>query len=126
MKIIGTGSALPVLAVTNDMIAEILDTSDEWISTRTGVKERRILSKETLRKLPLKQQKKQFKDANIASTDLDYIICSNLVNSLCYTIVEQHHSRRNRSHVSCLDINVACADLFCFGYFGSFFENGKS
>ena len=48
MKIIGTGSALPSLSVSNDMLAAFLDTSDEWISTRTGVKHRRILSTETL------------------------------------------------------------------------------
>ncbi|MEJ1730689.1 3-oxoacyl-ACP synthase, partial [Escherichia coli] len=65
MKIIGTGSALPVLAVTNDMIAEILDTSDEWISTRTGVKERRILSKETLTEIAVEAAKKAIQDANI-------------------------------------------------------------
>ena len=48
MKIIGTGSALPSLAVTNNDLASFLDTSDEWITERTGIKERRLLSTETL------------------------------------------------------------------------------
>ena len=44
MKIIGTGSALPKKVVTNDMLTEFFDTSDEWIRTRTGIETRRILS----------------------------------------------------------------------------------
>ena len=46
MKISGLGSSLPSKVVTNQMLAEILDTSDEWITTRTGIKERRVLSSE--------------------------------------------------------------------------------
>ena len=37
MKIIGTGSAIPSKVVTNDMLSEFLDTSDEWIVPRTGI-----------------------------------------------------------------------------------------
>ena len=44
MKILGTGSALPKRVVTNDDLAEFLDTNDEWISTRTGIRERRVLT----------------------------------------------------------------------------------
>ena len=40
MKIIGTGSALPEKIVTNDMLAGFLETSDGWITTRTGIKTR--------------------------------------------------------------------------------------
>ena len=39
-KIVGTGSCLPPKVVTNDDLSKILDTSDEWISTRTGIKQR--------------------------------------------------------------------------------------
>ena len=41
-RIIGTGSYVPDNIMTNDDLAEIVDTSDEWISSRTGIKERRI------------------------------------------------------------------------------------
>jgi len=43
IKIIGTGSAVPKQIVTNDDLAQIMDTSDEWIRTRTGIEERHIL-----------------------------------------------------------------------------------
>ena len=41
VKIVGTGSALPSRVVTNDDMAQMVDTSDEWISTRTGIRSRR-------------------------------------------------------------------------------------
>ena len=48
MKILGTGSALPELTVTNDDLSRIMDTSDAWISSRTGIRERHVLSGENL------------------------------------------------------------------------------
>ena len=47
MKIIGTGSSLPQKVVTNDDLAAIMDTSDEWISSRTGIRKRHIATTET-------------------------------------------------------------------------------
>ena len=47
MKISGTGSALPQNVVTNTRLTEWMDTSDEWIRERTGIRERRISTGET-------------------------------------------------------------------------------
>ena len=44
----GTGSSYPKKVVTNDDLASIVDTSDEWIRTRTGISERRVCTDETL------------------------------------------------------------------------------
>lgn len=46
VRIVGTGSALPIRTVTNDDLAQIVDTSDEWISTRTGIRSRRYCDRE--------------------------------------------------------------------------------
>lgn len=46
--ILGTGSSVPPHRVTNDDLAQMVDTSDEWISTRTGIRERRVLTTQTL------------------------------------------------------------------------------
>lgn len=126
MKIIGTGSALPGLAVTNDMIAQILDTSDEWITTRTGVKERRMLSKETLTEIAVEAAKKAIQDANIASTDLDYIICSNLVNSYATPSLSSIIQGGIGATCPCLDINVACAGfVYALDISEAFLKIGK-
>lgn len=81
MKIIGTGSALPEKVVTNDMLAGFLDTSDEWITTRTGIHTRRLLSKETLRELALKAARAALASSGLRPQDIDYLICSNVANS---------------------------------------------
>ena len=47
VRIIGTGSCLAEKEVTNDELAKYVDTSDEWISSRTGIKKRRIAIEET-------------------------------------------------------------------------------
>ena len=47
IKIAGTGSAFPETVMTNDDLAKVMNTSDEWISSRTGIKERRIVKEET-------------------------------------------------------------------------------
>ena len=44
-KIIGTGSYLPEHVVSNDEMAKLVDTSDEWIASRTGIRNRRIATK---------------------------------------------------------------------------------
>ena len=46
-RIIGTGSSLPKQTVTNDDLSKIMDTSDEWISSRTGIRERHLAKEET-------------------------------------------------------------------------------
>ena len=46
-KIIGTGSAVPAYCMKNNDFTKFIDTSDEWIVTRTGIKERRIVKEET-------------------------------------------------------------------------------
>ena len=48
MKIIGTGSALPEQIVTNEDLTKFLDTSDEWIVSHTGIRERRVLDRESV------------------------------------------------------------------------------
>ena len=46
-RIIGTGSAVPAHKVTNDDLSKVVETNDEWISSRTGIKERRLAGEET-------------------------------------------------------------------------------
>ena len=46
VSIVGTGSYVPEKRVTNEDMSKIVDTSDEWITTRTGIKERRIAAKD--------------------------------------------------------------------------------
>ncbi|MDE5956559.1 MAG: 3-oxoacyl-ACP synthase, partial [Bacteroidales bacterium] len=80
MKIAGTGSVLPKKVVTNDMLSEFLDTSDEWITTRTGVRSRHVISDEKLEDMAIGAANKALENAGISAAELDFIICSNVVN----------------------------------------------
>ena len=74
-KIIGTGSYAPDKILTNFDLEKMVDTSDEWIKTRTGISERRIADeKEACSDLAIKASKKALKQAGIKSKDLDLIL----------------------------------------------------
>ncbi len=76
MRILGTGSALPKKVVTNDDLAGFLDTNDEWISTRTGIRERRVLSVETLQSLAEDAGRAALESAGVAPEDIDCVLVS--------------------------------------------------
>lgn len=79
-QISGTGSALPQNVVTNDDLAAFIDTSDEWIRTRTGIQSRRILTDgESLLSLAAEACDKAMADAGIAPDTVDLLICTTLV-----------------------------------------------
>ena len=76
MRILGTGSALPKRVVTNDDLAAFLDTNDEWISTRTGIRERRVLSEETLQSLAEAAGRAALENARVAPEEIDFVLVS--------------------------------------------------
>ena len=67
IRICGTGSALPERKITNDDLSQIMDTSDEWISSRTGIKTRHLATEETTTSLAAEAAKKALADAGINS-----------------------------------------------------------
>jgi 3-oxoacyl-[acyl-carrier-protein] synthase III len=74
-RITGTGSALPDKVMTNADLSKIVDTSDEWITTRTGIKERRIADKSTATSdLAAKAAVRALEAAKLKATDIDVII----------------------------------------------------
>ena len=76
-KIMGTGSAAPERILSNDDLARIVDTSDEWIVRRTGIRERRIASKEraeTTTDLAKQAALKAMEMAGVSSDGLDMIV----------------------------------------------------
>lgn len=73
-KIIGTGSYSPEHVVTNDDLSKIVDTSDEWISSRTGIKERRISTGEGTVDISTKASIMAIESSGITAEDLDMII----------------------------------------------------
>jgi len=108
VKIIGTGIGIPEKTVTNDELASFLDTDDEWIVTRTGIKTRHVCTYESLTDLSVTASKQALEKANLSSNDIDLIISSTLggeyrTPSHACTVAEQ-------LGIICpaFDINAAC------------------
>ena len=109
MKIIGTGSAIPKKIVTNDMLSEFLDTSDAWIYPRTGIKHRHVISDERLEDLAAEAAVKALENAGMKAEELDFIICSNVVNEYVTPSLSCIIQGAIGATCPCLDINCACA-----------------
>ena len=109
MKIIGTGSAHPKCAVTNEMLEKFLDTSDEWITERTGIKERCVISSEKLEDLAVIAANKALEDAGLTAADIDFIICSNVVNEYVTPALSCIIQGKIGATCPTVDINAACA-----------------
>lgn len=126
MKISGTGSALPKQVVTNDMLAQFLDTSDEWIKTRTGVSSRFVISDEKLEDLAFNAAQKALEDAGIKAEELDFIICSNVVNEYITPQLSCIIQGAIGANCPCIDINCACAGfIHAVEIAESFYKAGK-
>ena len=83
MNIRGRGSALPEKAVSNDYLAKIMDTSDEWIRSRTGIGSRHIAVNETTTSMSLDAAQKALADAQMEAEELDLIIVASISTDQC-------------------------------------------
>ena len=109
MRIIGTGRAHPTKVVTNAMLEQFLDTSDEWIKERTGIAERRVISSEKLEDLAAEASRLAIEDAGIKPEDIDYIICSNVVNEYVTPALSCIVQGKIGANCACVDVNAACS-----------------
>ncbi|MBO5672218.1 MAG: ketoacyl-ACP synthase III [Alistipes sp.] len=109
MKIIGTGSAHPKCAVSNAMLEKFLETTDEWITERTGIKERCVISSEKLEDMATEAANKALEDAGLTAADIDYIICSNVVNEYVTPALSCIIQGKLGAKCPTIDINAACA-----------------
>jgi 3-oxoacyl-[acyl-carrier-protein] synthase-3 len=110
-KIIGTGSYFPEQIRSNADLEKLVDTSDEWITERTGIKERRIASeKETVAYMGAEAAKKALEMAGLQASDLDMIIMGTasshaaFPSAACY--VQQYIDAPN---IPAFDIAAACS-----------------
>lgn len=83
IQVISTGSFLPELVVSNDDLSKFLDTSDEWIKTRSGIKKRHISIFETTSYLGAKAAKIALEKSKLLPKDIDLVICTTISPDTC-------------------------------------------
>src|ERR1700753_2601410 len=77
--IAGTGSYVPEKRLTNDDLSKLVDTNDEWIVQRTGIKERRVVSEgESTARLAIQASKRALAAAELEPKDLDLVLCGTI------------------------------------------------
>lgn len=109
MKILGYGKAVPRKIVTNDDLSKFVETSDEWIFQRTGIRERRI-SDENTSELAYRSAFEAIKNSNIDKNEIDLIVCAtmtpdNFTPSVACMVQEKLGLGDN---VTAFDVNAAC------------------
>ncbi len=114
--ITGMGSSIPDKVVTNDDLSKIVDTSDEWIRTRSGIRERRIVDENTATSdLCTEAAKKALIDANVNAKDIDLIIVATVTADMAFPstacIVQKNIEATN---AAAFDMSVGCSG-FLYG-----------
>ncbi len=116
-KIAGIGAGVPKKVLTNFDLEKIVDTSDEWISTRTGIKERRVSTEdEYTSTLATEAGKKALEESGIAPEDVEMIILSTCTEDYSLfpstaCVVQKNLGLKN---AAAFDLNAACSG-FVYG-----------
>lgn len=97
------------MTLTNSMLTEFLETSDEWIVERTGISQRQVISSEKLEQLASEAARKAIANADMQASDIDYIICSNVVNEYVTPSMSCLVQSAIGTECPCVDINAACS-----------------
>jgi len=130
MKILGTGSALPKLTVTNDMLSDYVDTNDEWITSRTGIKSRQIITTERFEELAALAGQRAIDAAGLVPEDIDYIICHNVCNVyITPSLASLVQGILGIKGPNCptMDLNSACAGfIYGLDICDAFIETGRA
>ena len=110
--ILGTGSYAPERVLTNDDLTKIVETSDEWIHTRTGIRERRVAAdNEQVSDMGVRAAQRALDDAGLKPSDIDLLVVATVTPdmpmpaSACFI----QHKLGLPTSAACFDLNAACS-----------------
>ncbi|KAJ7944769.1 3-oxoacyl-[acyl-carrier-protein] synthase [Quillaja saponaria] len=110
-KLVGCGSAVPSLEISNDDLAKIVDTNDEWISVRTGIRKRRVLSgRDKLTNLAVEAARKALQMAEVDPDDVDLVLmCTSTPEDLFGSAPQIQKALGCKRNPLAYDITAACS-----------------
>lgn len=116
VSIIGTGSYVPAKVLTNAELEKTVETSDEWIVSRTGIKERRIAGpKETTSDLAAEAARRALENAEITADQIDLIICATVTPDMFFPSTACFvQTKIGAVNAACFDVSAACSG-FLYG-----------
>lgn len=126
-RIAGTGSYLPDKVLTNADLERLVETSDEWIVSRTGIRERHIAAEgETTGDLALHAARRALEAAGVAATEIDLIVLGTTTPDLVFpstACLLQH--RLGANGCMAFDVNAACSGfMYALGIADKFIRSG--
>ncbi len=127
-SIIGTGSYIPEKVLTNDDLSKIVDTNDEWITTRTGIKERHIAAEdEATSDLATAAARNAMESAGVTVDEIDLIVVATVTPDMFFPstacVVQK---KLGASNAVCFDISAACSGFLYALQVARHFVNAQS
>lgn len=125
-RILGTGSYLPNRIVTNDELSTMMDTSDEWIRTRTGIGSRHISDGDSTSDMAAKAAVAALKDAATDADEIELIIVATFTGEqLMPNIASKVQAKIGAANAVCFDLSAACSGfLFALNVAHGFIKSG--
>ena len=125
-RFLGTGSAAPAKILTNDDLSTMVETSDEWITTRVGVRERHIAVTETTASLAETAARRALEQSGVTPAELDLILCATITaDNICPTCAGAVQQAIGAS-CPAFDISSACSGfIFALETAAGFFARGQ-
>lgn len=115
IALVGSGSAVPAARLDNEGISRVVDTSDEWISSRTGIRQRRLANpNESLRTIAAQAAHNALNMAGLTAMDLDLIILATSTADDLFGSASQIQAELGASKAAAFDLTAACSG-FIFG-----------
>jgi len=126
VKILGTGSYVPEKVLTNSDLEKMVDTSDQWITERTGIKERRIIDKsQNLSDLAFEASKKALEKAKMQANQIDVIIVATVSGEMPLPATACTLQKKLGINAVAFDISAACSGfMYGLSVAKSFIESG--
>ena len=126
-RIIGTGSYLPKKVISNFDLEKTLNTTNEWITIRTGIKERRVVTDQSTCDLAIEASKKALEMASLKATDLDLIILATTTPDKIFPATATMLQHRIGASCPAFDLQAVCAGfVFALSTAQQYIENGSA
>jgi 3-oxoacyl-[acyl-carrier-protein] synthase-3 len=126
VSLVGSGSATPAQKITNDQLAARVDTNDEWVNTRTGIRERRIIgSDESLSNLSTRAAISAIEMAGWEADTVDMVLVATSTPDDLFGIAPKIQAQLGATNAVAFDLTAACSGfLFALVTAAQYLQNG--